>query len=300
MHTVEHPFLRFRYTSKAIRGSIASVMPLPFTLSFEFFPPKNDIGREALASALVALKPEFVTVTFGAGGSTKSGTFETAQILQRETGLKVGAHLSYFGIPKSELFAYADTLWENDIRHLVALRGDIPTGQHPADFREPDYFEYTSEFVEALLARHPFDISVGAYPEKHPDAPSLAADLVALQKKCDAGAARAITQFFFETPTFAHFMDEVRAAGITTPIVPGLLPVSDLAKVCSFAEKCRAHIPATLKEIFTEGDDPLRVGAEFLARQISELRGTGVTHFHFYTLNKADMILSALNHIKGL
>lgn len=278
-------------------------MSLPFTISFEFFPPKNDAGRESLLSAakeLAAFDPAFVTVTFGAGGSTKSGTFETAKLLQAETGLKVGAHLSYFGIPKPELFAYADTLWENNIRHLVALRGDIPEGKSPADFREPDYFEYTSEFVEALLARHPFDISVGAYPEKHPDAPSLAADLVALKKKCDAGAARAITQFFFETQVFAHFMDEVRATGISTPIVPGLLPIADFSKVCSFAEKCQARIPESLKEIFTGGGDPVGAGTQFLIRQIRELHAAGVSHFHFYTLNKADMISSALQHLKGL
>lgn len=142
----------------------------PITLSFEFFPPKSEAALDGLlehARALKVLDPSFVTVTFGAGGSTKSGTMETALRLQQEVGLTVGAHLSYFGTPKDELFAYADKLWESNIRHLVALRGDIPQGQFPADFREPQYFEYTSEFVEALLARHSFDISVGAYPEKH-------------------------------------------------------------------------------------------------------------------------------------
>lgn len=270
--------------------------PSPVTLSFEFFPPKNEAGRAALletARELSVLKPAFVTVTFGAGGSTKSGTFETARMIKDATGLSVGAHLSYFGIPKSELFDYADQLWESGIRHLVALRGDIPADKNPADYKEPDYFEYTSEFVEALLVRHPFDISVGAYPEKHPDAPSLAADIIALQKKCDAGSARAITQFFFEPETFSAFLKETSAARITTPIVPGLLPIADIEKVCGFAEKCQARIPQSVKDLFTESSDPVRAGIDLLVSQITALRPMGVGHFHFYTLNRADMVLEA-------
>ncbi len=276
--------------------------PSPITLSFEFFPPKNDAAREALLNAahdLAALKPAFVTVTFGAGGSTKSGTFETARLLQDECNLTVGAHLSYFGTPKTELFEYADQLWGANIRHLVALRGDIPQGKSPADFKEPDYFEYTSEFVEALLERHPFDISVGAYPEKHPDAPSLDADLIALQKKCDAGATRAITQFFFDPDIYQNFLSQVRNRGIMTPIVPGLLPVRDFAKICGFAEKCQAIIPENFKEIFTNSSDPIATGIDLLSSQIKALRATGVTHFHFYTLNHSDMVIDAC-HQAGL
>ncbi|HRK97057.1 MAG TPA: methylenetetrahydrofolate reductase [Alphaproteobacteria bacterium] len=268
--------------------------PQPISLSFEFFPPKNDAGRDSLlveATKLAVLRPKFVTVTFGAGGSTKSGTFETALFLQKELGLTVGAHLSYFGTPKAELFAYADKLWENNIRHLVALRGDLPDGQSFSDYGEPDYFEYTSEFVEALLERHPFDISVGAYPEKHPDAPSLAADIIALQKKCDAGAARAITQFFFETSVFQNFLTKTGQAGIYTQIVPGLLPIHDLQKICGFAEKCQAHVPDSVKKMFTSSSE--NAGVHLLATQIAELRTIGVTHFHFYTLNQSDMIIRA-------
>ncbi len=268
----------------------------PITLSFEFFPPKSDSALETLldhARALKALDPSFVTVTFGAGGSTKSGTMETALRLQKDVGLTVGAHLSYFGTPKDELFAYADQLWDANIRHLVALRGDIPQGQSPADFREPQYFEYTSEFVEALLARHSFDISVGAYPEKHPDAPSLDADIIALQKKCDAGAARAITQFFFDPAVYIDFTTQISEYGITTPIVPGLLPIRDFSKVCGFAEKCQAHIPQDLRTRFEEGSDPIETGIDLLSSQIIALRDAGVRHFHFYTLNQSDMILEA-------
>ena len=268
----------------------------PITLSFEFFPPKSEAALDGLlehARALKVLDPSFVTVTFGAGGSTKSGTMETALRLQQEVELTVGAHLSYFGTPKDELFAYADKLWESNICHLVALRGDIPQGQSSADFREPQYFEYTSEFVEALLARHSFDISVGAYPEKHPDAPSLDADIIALQKKCDAGSARAITQFFFDPAVYIDFTKQISKYGITTPVVPGLLPIRDFSKVCGFAEKCQAHIPQDLRTRFENGSDPVETGIDLLSSQIIGLRDAGVRHFHFYTLNQSDMILEA-------
>lgn len=263
------------------------------TISFEFFPPKHEEGRTALlhsARALAPLNPEFATVTFGAGGSTKSGTFETARLLQTLDICPIGAHLSYFGTPKTELMAYADELWNSGIRHLVALRGDIPPELRGANLKEPDYFEYTSEFVEALLNRHPFDISVGAYPDKHPDAPSLEADLIALRKKCDAGAARAITQFFFDVDKFFDFLSKARAMGISTPVAAGILPIADFAKVESFAAKCQAFIPADISKRF-EGGDPAAVGVEIGCELIGNLKLNGIRHFHFYTLNKSDMIL---------
>lgn len=263
------------------------------TISFEFFPPKNDEGREALvraAKALAPLNPEFLTVTFGAGGSTKSGTFETARLLKTLEIGPVGAHLSYFGTPKTELMAYADELWNSGIRHLVALRGDIPPELRGAKLKEPDYFEYTSEFVEALLSRHPFDISVGAYPDKHPDAPSLEADLIALKKKCDAGAARAITQFFFDVDKFYDFLSKAREMGIATPVATGILPIADFAKVQSFAAKCQASLPPDFSKRF-EGHDPVAVGIEIGSEMINNLKLNGIRHFHFYTLNKSDMIL---------
>lgn len=272
------------------------VMSKKETISFEFFPPKDDAGRASLRDCVLDLarfNPSFVTVTFGAGGSTRSGTFETTQMIKENVDIPVGAHLSYFGIPKEELFAYADMLWDAGIHHLVALRGDIPAGQSASDYREPQYFEYTSEFVEALLARHPFDISVGAYPEKHPDAPSLDADIIALRKKCDAGSARAITQFFFDVDIYADFITKTKEAGISTPIVPGLLPVRDFKRACSFAEKCQAHIPDHVKEIFTATDDPVAAGIHLMVAQIEALRRVGVTHFHFYTLNRSDMVRAA-------
>jgi methylenetetrahydrofolate reductase (NADPH) len=273
------------------------------TISFEFFPPKTPEAREVLlasAEDLQVLNPDFVTVTFGAGGSTKSGTFDTAMLLKNTFGYKVGAHISYFGTKKTDLFDYADMLWNNDIHHLVALRGDIPAGANFANFAGDDYFHFTSDFVEALLSHHPFDISVGAYPEKHPDAPDITADLKALKLKCDAGAKRAITQFFFDTTIYKNFLACVTGTGINTPIVPGLLPINDFAKVKSFAAKCGATIPDTTEKIFINSSDPAQTAIDLLASQIHDLMEMDVPHIHFYTLNRADLILSAFQKLGKL
>lgn len=265
-------------------------------ISFEFFPPKNEAAFENLAEVALTLKtlrPSFVTVTFGAGGSTKSGTLDTARFLQDRCGFTVGAHLSYFGFCKDDLFAYADQLWMAGIRHLVALRGDIPAGTNFAAFQGDDYFHYTSDFVAALLTRHPFDISVGAYPEKHPDAPSMEADLVALQKKCGAGAARAITQFFFDTSVYVEFLRLVAERQITTPMVPGLLPIGDLQKIKGFAGKCGATLPEGVVARLTGSKDPQQAAISFLSEQINDMTALNVPHIHFYTLNRSDLIMPA-------
>lgn len=280
-------------------------MPSPTTpkLSFEFFPPKTPAMAESLLDAaknLKALNPEFVTVTFGAGGSTKEGTFDTAKLLQDKLGLTVGAHISFYGTPKDQLKDYADHLWREGIRHLVALRGDIPKGSNPADFQNETYFAVTSDFVEALRSWHPFDISVGAYPEKHPDAPSMAEDIRALKLKCSAGANRAITQFFFDVRTYYDFMTIVKGKGITTPIVPGLLPIADFTKVKGFAAKCGATIPAELDAIFQNSTDPQQTAIDFLATQIDDLINLNVPHLHFYTLNRSDLIVSAFQKLGKL
>ncbi len=267
------------------------------TFSFEFFPPKTPDTRTKLvevARALSVFKPSFVTVTFGAGGSTKSGTFDACRLLQQECGLTVGAHLSYFGFTKNELTDYAHKLWDADICHLVALRGDIPQGTDMAAYTGDDYFHFTSDFVEYLLTLHPFDISVGAYPEKHPDAPSMDADLIALQKKCGAGAVRAITQFFFDAKIYSNFLELVAARGIKTPIVPGLLPIGDLVKIQGFAAKCGAVIPPQVAERLTQNPND---SAAFLAQQIRDMMELSVPHIHFYTLNRSDLILSAFSQL---
>lgn len=276
---------------------------LHIPISFEFFPPKSDSATESLlgvASDLKKLNPEFVTVTFGAGGSTKSGTFETAKTLKDKGGLTVGAHISYFGTKKADLFEYSDMLWDEGIRHLVALRGDIPEGTDTTQFQHGDYFQFTSDFVEALLASRPFDISVGAYPEKHPDAPNMAADIKALKLKCGAGAKRAITQFFFGTDIYKGFLEQVAEAGIKTPMVPGLLPIGDFAKVKGFAAKCGANIHPAIEERFLSSTDPQQTAVDLLASQIDDLLNLNVPHLHFYTLNRADLILSAFQKLGKL
>ncbi|HAJ90969.1 MAG TPA: methylenetetrahydrofolate reductase [NAD(P)H] [Rhodospirillaceae bacterium] len=270
------------------------------TLSFEFFPPKTPAAAEILmasATDLQRLTPDFVTVTCGAGGSTKAGTFEAAKRLKDELGYTVGAHISYFGTPKVDLLEYAETLWEDGIRHLVALRGDIPDGVNAGDYNHDDYFQFTSDFVEALLATRPFDVSVGAYPEKHPDAPDMAADIRALKLKCGAGSKRAITQFFFGTDIYTGFLEQVQEAGIETPIVPGLLPIADFARAKMFAVKCGASIPSAIEERFLQSSDPQQTAIDLLASQIDDLTNLNVSHLHFYTLNRADLILSAFQKL---
>lgn len=270
------------------------------SISFEFFPPKTPVATDLLLSAaaeLSAFNPDFVTVTFGAGGSTRSGTYETAKLLKKRLGLIVGTHISYFATLKPDLFTYADQLWDAGIRHLVVLRGDIPVGANPAVYDSTDYFQMTSDFVEGLLSRHSFDISIAAYPEKHPDAVSMAEDIRALKLKCAAGARRAITQFFFDITTFSDFLTKTRAAGITTPIVPGLLPISDFAKIKGFAAKCGAHIPSDIENLFLSSSDPTATAIDFLATQIDDLTNLKVPQLHFYTLNRADLILAAFRKL---
>lgn len=268
------------------------------TVSFEFFPPKSDTAKDALcevAQAYKVLNPKFMTVTYGAGGSTRDGTLEMVTRLANETNVPMAAHLTFINTEKQALKDYTDMLWEKNIRHLVALRGDMPDDlQWPLD-DDANYFQYTSDFVEALLRWHDFDISVGAYPEKHPDAPSMKDDLIALKKKCDAGATRAITQFFFVNDVYYKFVERLRAMQIHTPIVPGILPIHDYEKMLSFAERCGATVPLWLREKFdrAETGDYGRIAQELLNEQVADLVKQRVPHIHFYTLNKSDMVIEA-------
>ncbi len=265
--------------------------------SFEFFPPKTPDAETQLydtAEKLAGLNPRFMTVTYGAGGSTREWSIGAATKLQDLTHIPTAAHLTYITHTKDELMALADHLWEKNIRHLVALRGDLPQGKglSYADFTGPDHFQYTSDFVAALRARHPFEISVGAYPEKHPDAQTLDADITALRLKCDAGARRAITQFFFDNAGFYRFLERTKAAGITTPIVPGLLPIVDFEKMVNFAARCGANVPEGLQEKFaplTTPEDRHALAQDLLIDQMRDLYENGVRHFHFYTLNRSEM-----------
>lgn len=264
------------------------------TFSFEFFPPKTDGAAEALWSAaaeLGALGPEYMTVTYGAGGSTREGTLKTVLKIREGVPFPVGAHLTFLNSTKEELKAYADRLWDNGVRHIIALRGDVPADlSWPLDTDEA-YFQYTSDFVAGLKSWHDFEISVGCYPETHPDALSAEADIEALKKKCDAGVTRAITQFFFDNADYYAFVEKCRAAGIETPIYPGMLPIHDFRNVERFAARCRAKIPAWLHERFEgldgQPEEAAKRATDLLVRQVLDLTDQGVEHFHFYALNRA-------------
>lgn len=263
-------------------------------ISFEFFPPKTERARERLwqnVGMLSTLNPAFMTVTYGAGGSTREWTVDTARRIQEDTGVPVASHLTCVITPKEEIVRIADDLWQSGIKHIVALRGDVPEGANPPARDDPHYYHFSSNLVEGLLARHPFEISVAAYPEKHPDAPSMDADIEALRKKSDAGAARAITQFFFDNENFFRFMDKVSAAGITTPVVPGILPIVNFEKMEAFASRCGTHVPEYIREKFSgldpDSSEARQVSKDIAARQVRELMEGGINHFHFYTLNHA-------------
>lgn len=264
------------------------------TISFEFFPPKTEKGETAFwreVEKLAALDPAFMTVTYGAGGSTRDKTIEIASGVQQKTGIPTAAHLTYINSTRQELYDLAAELWKNDIKHIVALRGDMPDDlSWPLD-PDAEYFQYTSHFVVALKARHDFKISVGCYPEKHPDAPSLDKDIEALKKKCDAGADRAITQFFFDNHLYYDFVEQAQKADIKMSVCPGLLPIHDYTRMCSFAERCQATVPQWICEKF-EGledkpEEAKKVATELLLEQTEDLIKNGVPHIHFYTLNKA-------------
>lgn len=254
---------------------------------------------------LVALDPKYMTVTYGAGGSTKDGTRKALQHALTQFDIPMGSHLTFLSTTKPDLNDYIDTLWDMGVKHIVALRGDLPAGKQFSDFdNEQLYYKFTSNFVEALLKRHPFEISVGAYPEKHPDAPSLEADIEALRLKCDAGATRAITQFFFDNDIYYRFLDQVQKTGITTPICPGLLPIHDFNGMKNFAAKCNTTIPQWLEETFNNLDDnpaeAQKRATEILIKQTEDLVKNGVEHIHYYTLNKAGITKEACEALKGL
>ena len=274
-------------------------------VSFEFFPPKTAEMEHQLWHAverLAPLQPRFVSVTYGAGGSTRERTHATLQRIRRETALEPAAHLTCIGASCAEVDAVARSYWESGIRHVVALRGDAPAeagGYTP----HPEGYPYAAALVAGLKRIGDFEISVAAYPETHPEARDAAADLDNLKRKIDAGATRAITQFFFDTAVYLRFVERCRKAGIAVPIVPGILPVTNFKRVVQFAGSCGAGIPGWLAGLFEAlDDDPgtrQLVAATVAAEQCRELFANGVDEFHFYTLNRADLAY-AICHILGL
>ena len=274
-------------------------------VSFEFFPPKTEKMVETLwgsIQTLAPLNPRFVSVTYGAAGSTRERTHATVERILKETSLTPAAHLTCVGAAREEIEQIARDYWDLGVRHIVALRGDPsePGSRYQA---HPGGFANAAELVEGLKRVAPFDVSVAAYPEVHPDSADRTADLDNLKRKIDAGADRAITQFFFAAESYFRFQDAATAAGIDVEIVPGILPVSNVATTRRFAGTCGADIPAWLDAMF-EGLDDLPSARQLIAATVAaelcgQLYAGGVRHFHFYTLNRAELSY-AICHLLGV
>lgn len=265
-------------------------------VSFEFFPPKTEAMQQKLWASvekLAPLEPDFVSVTYGAGGSTRTRTHETVSRIIRETTLPVAAHLTCVAATKAEIDSVLRDYWAAGVRHIVALRGDPPGGPGERYTAHPGGYANAAQLAGAARRIGNFEISVGCYPEKHPDSASPAADLDMLKQKIDAGATRAMTQFFYDNDVFFRYLDRVRAAGIEIPIAPGIMPITNFAGVRKMADSCGATIPGRLVKLFQNLDeDPATrqlVAATVAAEQCLALAERGVKHFHFYTLNRDDL-----------
>ena len=256
-------------------------------VSFEYFPGRSDKAKNQLEKTVALLaeyQPEFQSVTYGAGGSDQQGSFDAVVAMQAASGIPTASHLTYTGSTKEEIHAFADKLWEAGIKQVVALRGDSRVGSDLVPFAD------TPEFVAALRECHPFELAVACYPEVHPKADCLEDDLAVLKAKQEAGATLAITQFFFDNSKFYDFVSKARAAGITIPIVPGILPIYNLARVCEMAEACGAYIPEDIYNAFSSGkvcgSTDLEIASEILKSQVHDLACAGYEAVHIYTLNR--------------
>lgn len=274
-------------------------------VSFEFFPPKTEKMEETLWSSIKTLEelnPSFVSVTYGAGGTTRERTHNTVKRILDETSLKPAAHLTCVGASKDEVNEVIQDYWDAGVRHIVALRGDPPEGANRYE-PHPDGYNNATDLVAGIKDIGDFDISVGAYPEIHPDSPTLAADLDNLKRKIDAGATRAITQFFFEADAYFRFMDHCQSYGIDVPVVPGILPVTNFKSLQGFATRCGATVPKWMGEMFEGLDERPQTRALVAASTASEmcrrLYAGGVRDFHFYTLNRAELTY-AICHMLGI
>jgi methylenetetrahydrofolate reductase (NADPH) len=274
-------------------------------VSFEFFPPHSPQMEETLwrsVQKLKALRPSFVSVTYGADGSTRERTHAAVERIVNETELIAAPHLTCIGASRGEIDEIARDYWDMGVRHLVALRGDPPDGSDGYT-PHPDGYAYASDLVAGLKKIADFDISVAAYPEVHPEARSPLADLENLKRKLDAGATRAITQFFFDVDLFLRFRDLAGAAGIDSHIVPGILPITRFPQLQRFAERCGASVPAWLAERFAGLDDDAEtrqlIAASVAIEQVRKLQAEGVDEFHFYTLNRSELTV-AICHALGV
>ena len=280
-------------------------LPGDIGVSFEFFPPKTERMAETLwdsVQALAPLRPDFVSVTYGAGGSTRERTHAAVERIVRETGIPAAAHLTCVGATRDEVDAVARAYWDIGVRHIVALRGDVAEAG-AAYAPHPQGYANAADLVAGLKRIAPFEISVGAYPESHPDSADEKADLDNLKRKIDAGASRAITQFFFEPECFFRFRDKAAAAGIDAEIVPGIMPVISFASVRRMSGLCGTAIPAWMETLFDGLDDrPAArqlVAATVAAELCRRLYAGDVRKFHFYTLNRAELSYS-ICHLLGV
>ena len=274
------------------------------SVSFEFFPPNDEAAAAHLWSAverLAPLGPRFVSVTYGADGSTRSRTHECVLRILRDTDLVVAPHLTCIGAPREEILDIAQDYWRHGVRHMVALRGDAaaqgPYRPHAGGFA------FASDLVRGIREAAAFEISVAAYPEGHPESGTVERDLENLKRKVDAGAGRAITQFFFDTDVFLRYRDRCAANGIRASIVPGILPITRFPQLLRFAERCGASVPDWLRRRFDGLDDDAEtrrmIAAHVAIEQVQRLRQHGVEEFHFYTLNRAELTY-AICHALGL
>ncbi len=277
----------------------------PVEVSFEFFPPNDETMERTLWASierLAALAPRFVSVTYGADGTTRDRTHRIVSRVLSETALTGAPHLTCIGASRGEILDIARRYWDEGIRHVVALRGD-PPGHARGYVPRADGFAYAADLVAGLRSIAPFEISVAAYPETHPEAPDAASDLDNLKRKIDAGAVRAITQFCFDTERFLRFRDDCAAHGISAPIVPGILPITRFPQLLRFAERAGAGVPDWLAERFQGLDEDAEtrrmIAASVAIGQVGRLRREGFGEFHFYTLNRAELTF-AICHALGI
>lgn len=275
-------------------------------VSFEFFPPKTRAMHERLWSSierLAPLGPDFVSVTYGAGGSTRARTHETVARILKETDLRAAAHLTCVAATKDEVDAVLKDYWRAGVRHIVALRGDPPDGPGEKYAPHPGGYANAAELAAGARNIADFEITVGCYPEKHPDSANFDADIDLLKAKIDAGATRAITQFFYYNDVYFRYLDRVRAAGVDIPITPGIMPIANFNGLKKMAAICGASLPSKIIRLFENLDDDPEtrrlVAATVTAEQCLDLASQGVEQFHFYTLNRAELVY-ALCHMLGL
>ena len=275
-------------------------------VSLEFFPPKTEQAEASLWASvqrLAPLAPSFVSVTYGAGGTTRERTHGTVARIVRETDLEPAAHLTCVAATRDEVDEVIRGYWRAGVRHIVALRGDPPEGVGARYEPYPDGYENGADLVSGIKRIADFEVSVSAYPEMHPESPNFETDMDMLRRKVDNGASRAITQFFFDNSHYYRYVDRVRARGIEIPIVPGILPLVNFRQAAGFAKTCGTSVPRWLRDRFEGLDDDVEtrklVAAAFAAEQVFDLVHNGVTEFHFYTMNRADLVY-AICRLLGL